>query len=77
MISRLLNRCSSMPVTGNVSISPSGRANNTDPSSASLKFSFCCMAGILEAQVENPKPETKKNNVMAMRALAGEFIFKL
>jgi len=56
---------------GMVNIRPTGRANNTVPNCASFKWSWFCMVGIRDAQVENPKPEIKKNMAAPIRYCCG------
>lgn len=68
----LLIRPNNQPVTGMVSISPIGNANNTAPSCASFKCNCCCIEGILEAQEEYPKPDIKKKTVVAILNLTGD-----
>ena len=68
----LFTRPNNQLVTGMVSISPIGDANNTAPSCASFKCNCCCIEGILEAHEEYPKPDIKKKTVVAIRNLAGD-----
>ncbi|HEX8676956.1 MAG TPA: hypothetical protein VF700_07040, partial [Segetibacter sp.] len=68
----LLIRPNNQLVTGIVSMSPIGDANNTAPSCASFKCNCCCIEGILEAHEEYPKPDIKKKTVVAIRSLAGD-----
>jgi hypothetical protein len=72
MMTRLSNLLSKTPVTGKVSISPMGKANRTAPSWASFKCSCCWIAGILDAHVENPKPDKKKKTVTMVLCLPGD-----
>src|SRR5258708_19534252 len=75
MIRRLSKRLSSAPVTGRVSIRPIGSANKTAPNCASFRWSCCWMVGILDAQVENPNPETKKKIATIILIRPGESRF--
>jgi hypothetical protein len=68
----LLIRPNNQLVTGMVSMSPIGDANNTAPSCASFKCNCCCIEGILEAHEEYPKPDIKKKTVVAIRSFAGD-----
>ena len=70
---RLLYLLSNLPVKGIVSINPIGNANKTAPNSASDKCNCACICGILETQEEYPKPERKKNTVLAIRYPLGVF----
>jgi hypothetical protein len=56
-----------------VSIKPIGNANKTAPNSASERCNWACMCGIRDTHEEYPKPETKKNTVLAILNPFGEF----
>src|SRR5690606_7524879 len=61
------------PDKGKDNIKPTGRANNTPPSSTSERESFCCMVAILDAQLEKQSPAIKNIAATAVRITIFEY----
>src|SRR5438128_1257763 len=66
---RLPIRVIIQPENGREHIKPTGKANNTAPRAASLRFRFCCIVAIRDAQLAKQSPAIKNMIPTAIRSV--------